>query len=272
MSSKKCSPLDALERLRLHLLERQSSGQTQVLLTNHSLAKLKGFKEKIVRSKEINSDSSSRNPTASAKQVLLDRIKKDAASCPKCRGLKSLRQKMVFASGNPDSDIMFVGEAPGKEEENQGLPFVGPSGQLLTKIIKAMGINREDVYISNIVKFRPKVESKNQGAANRKPTSEEMSASLEYILAEIEVVQPKLVVALGGTAMEGLLAINGSVASARGKLHDLGNCKAMITYHPSYLLRSRNSKQDKRKVWEDILMAMEYLNMPISPKQRSFFE
>jgi DNA polymerase len=177
---------------------------------------------------------------------------------------------MVFAVGNPDADLMFIGEAPGAEEEKQREPFVGPAGQLLTKIVQTMGLKRESVYISNIVKFRPSTGAPNQGTANRAPTSEEMEASVGFVKREIEIVQPKLIVALGGTAMTGLLGIEDGVGRARGHLHRFEGWPTIVTYHPSYLLRS-GELRDKRKVWEDMLFAMEHIGMPISEKQRGYF-
>ena len=176
----------------------------------------------------------------------------------------------MFATGNPDADLMFVGEAPGMEEEKKHRPFVGPAGQLLDKIIKVMGLERDDVYISNIVKFRPSTGAGSQGSSNRKPTAEEMATSVGYVLEEIEVVQPRAIVALGGTAMEGLLGLEGGVARNRSQFHTLRGIPVLVTYHPSYLLR-KPELSEKRKVWQDMLLVMEQLQMPISPKQRRFF-
>lgn len=182
--------------------------------------------------------------------------------------MESLRDTMVFAVGNPDADLMFVGEAPGAEEEKAREPFVGPAGQLLTKIIKAMGLAREQVYISNIVKFRPKVP--NQTTQNRKPTLEEMEPFRDYVAREVEIVQPKVIIALGGTAAQGLVAYEGSVGAARMQKHDFRGIPTLVTYHPSYLLRNP-ALSERRKLWEDCMKAMEILGMPISPKQRGFF-
>ena len=149
-------------------------------------------------------------------------------------------------------------------------PFVGPAGRLLTKIIQTMGLRREAVYISNIVKFRPKIGDGRQGTSNRAPSPEEMAASVDYVKREIEIVEPKIIVALGGTAMTGLLGLDGSVGRARGRKYEFEGRPAIVTYHPSYLLRS-GALSEKRKVWEDMLFAMEELGMPVSEKQRGFF-
>ena len=188
------------------------------------------------------------------------------------RALGTLRGVMVFAMGNPEADVMFIGEAPGAEEERQREPFVGPAGQLLTKIITAMGLKRTEVYISNICKFRPAIEK--QGSANRKPTPEEMRTCLPFILAEIDIVQPKVIVALGGTAAEGL-GINGPVTRNRGRLHSIKDIPVVVTYHPSYLLRQEQEGRGieaKRQSWEDMLLAMGTAGLPITEKQRGFFK
>lgn len=165
---------------------------------------------------------------------------------------------------------MFVGEAPGGEEERQREPFVGPAGQLLTKIIGAMGLQRTEVYISNICKFRPALP--NQRESNRKPTAQEMAACLPFVMAEIEIIQPKVIVALGATAMEGLLQWEkAAVSRNRGKFHDFNGIPLAVTYHPSYLLHNQELTE-RRKVWEDMMMVMERLGMPISDKQRGFFQ
>jgi len=184
------------------------------------------------------------------------------------RKLGTLRETMVFSTGNPEADLMFVGEAPGYQEEQQREPFVGPAGQKLDDIIKAMGLSRPQVYISNIVKFRP--ASPGQTTNNRKPTPEEMASCMSFIRAEVEIVKPRCIVALGGSAAEGLLGLAGPVTAMRGKWHDFGGIPVRVTYHPSYLLRT-SSVRDKRAVWEDMLETMEKLGMPISDKQRSFF-
>ena len=257
-----------LRSLSSHLKKRQRSGDNYIQLNQGSANKLKNLKPAI-RGKFAN--DTVKNETAS-KSVLIDQLRDEIYESEKIRNLGTLRDKLVFSSGVPESDIMFIGEAPGYEEEVKGMPFVGPSGQLLTKIIKAMGLNRENVYISNIVKFRPAIDSQDQGTSNRKPSHEEMRVSLPFMLNEIEVIKPKVMVALGATAMQGLLNINAPLASARGKIHLAHGCKAVVTYHPSYLLRSKSPNRDKRKLWEDMLMVMKILGLNISEKQKNYFK
>jgi DNA polymerase len=204
-----------------------------------------------------------------SKAEQLAALRAQAENWAPARSLGTLRQTMVFATGNPDARIMLVGEAPGYEEERKREPFVGPAGQKLNDILKAMGLAREEVYISNIVKFRPATPK--QTTNNRKPTLEEMASCLPFIRSEVGIVKPECIIALGGTAAEGLLGLTGSVGSMRGSWHEFGGIPVRVTYHPSYLLRSQSDLSTKRQVWEDMLAVMERLGMPISEKQRGFF-
>lgn len=196
-------------------------------------------------------------------------LARQAENWEPARRLGSLRGTMVFSTGNPEADLMFVGEAPGYQEELQREPFVGAAGQKLNDILKAMGLARESVYISNIVKFRPAMPG--QTTNNRKPTIEEMASCISFVRAEVEIVKPRCIVALGGTAAEGLLGLTGSVAAMRGKWYEFGGIPVRVTYHPAYLLHNNSGAQDKRRVWEDMLEVMEKLALPISDKQRSYF-
>jgi uracil-DNA glycosylase family 4 len=163
---------------------------------------------------------------------------------------------------------MFIGEAPGEDEDLQGEPFVGRAGQLLTKMILAMGLTREQVYIANIVKCRPDMPAGVPG--NRKPTRQEMDTCVPYLRAQIDVIKPTAMVALGATAVEGLLGPVGTIGTLRGRFLEYRGTPLMATYHPSYLLRNQ-SNTEKRKVWEDLLKVMARLEMPITDKQRGFF-
>jgi uracil-DNA glycosylase family 4 len=170
--------------------------------------------------------------------------------------------------GNSEARILFVGEAPGEDEDLQGEPFVGRAGQLLTKMIVAMGLTREQVYIANILKCRPDMPAGSSG--NRKPTRDEMDTCLPYLRAQIDVIRPKIMITLGATALEGLLGPVGGISKLRGKFLEYRGIPLMPTFHPSYLLRNA-SNTEKRKVWEDLLQAMERIGMPISEKQRGYF-
>ncbi len=178
-------------------------------------------------------------------------------------------KQAVFGVGNLDSPIFFCGEAPGADEETQGIPFVGRAGQLLTKIIEAMGVSRDEVYIGNIMNWRPET---GEEFGNRPPTYEEMVKCLPYLKAQVQVIQPKVIVALGATAVTGLLGPDPDrrMGSSRGNFFEFAGTPVMVTYHPSYLLRN-NTNAAKRVVWEDLMKVMERVGMPISEKQRKFF-
>ena len=188
--------------------------------------------------------------------------------CEKCPHLVKSRTQVVFGVGNIDAELMFVGEAPGADEDLQGEPFVGKAGQLLTKIIEAMGFTRGDIYIGNVLKCRPDMPGGESG--NRKPTTSEMETCLPYLREQIDLIQPRVLVALGATAMQGLLNETAPMASLRGRWHEFQGIPLMATYHPAYLLRNQ-SMSEKRKVWEDMLQVLERLGKPISAKQRNFF-
>src|SRR5690606_23134233 len=150
------------------------------------------------------------------------------------RALGTLRDTLVFSAGNPDARLMLVGEAPGYQDEREREPFVGAAGQKLNDILRAMGLSREEVYLTNVVKFRPAMAK--QTTNNRKPTAEEMAACLPLIRAEIEVVQPAAIIALGAGAAEGLLGVDVPVAELRETWHDFRGTPLRVTFHPSYLL------------------------------------
>jgi len=204
-----------------------------------------------------------------SKTERLSALRQQAANWAPARALGTLRETLVFAAGNPDARLMLVGEAPGHEEEKQGEPFVGPAGQKLDGILQTMGLSRQDVYLSNIVKFRP--ATPRQTTNNRKPGPEEIAACLPFIRAEIDTVRPACIIALGSTAAEGLLGLTGSLAGMRGAWHQFEGIPVRVTYHPSYLLQSDETFAIRRPLWEDMLMVMEELILPISAKQRGFF-
>ncbi len=189
---------------------------------------------------------------------------------PVCNAHVKPGKKVVFGIGNLSAKIFFCGEAPGADEEIQGVPFVGRAGQLLTKIISAMGLKREEVYIGNIMNWRPEMPT---SRGNRPPTSEEMAYCLPYLEAQIAIVRPQVVVALGKTAVNGLLGEdpNRKMGAIRGKWSKFGESDLMITYHPSFLLQYGNNNTMKRLVWEDMMAVMERVGIPVSEKQRNYF-
>jgi len=185
----------------------------------------------------------------------LEELRLAIEECHRCP-LGETRNKFVFGEGRSDARLMFVGEAPGREEDRQGRPFVGRAGQLLTRMIKAMGLDRRDVFIGNILKCRP--------PENRTPTLAEMAVCLPYIMQQIRIIRPEIVCALGATALKGLLRDpRASISRMRGKFINWEGLKLMPTYHPAYLLRSPG---EKRKSWEDVQKMMAELGLPM-PKR-----
>jgi uracil-DNA glycosylase family 4 len=203
-----------------------------------------------------------------AKAQAFAELRERALVCRKCPHLASSRRNVVFGVGSIEAELMFVGEAPGGDEDEQGEPFVGRAGELLTRIIKTMGLTRAQVYIGNILKCRP--DTPGQATGNRKPTAEEMQTCIPYLHTQIDLIQPKVLVALGATAVEGLLGKTIGITRLRGHWQIYRGIPLMPTYHPAYLLRNQ-SLAEKRKVWEDMLQVMEKLALPISEKQRGYF-
>ena len=189
-------------------------------------------------------------------------IREDLGDCTRCKLHKQGRKQIVFGVGNPHAELMFVGEGPGADEDTQGEPFVGRAGQLLNNMIKAMGIRREDVYIANIVKCRP--------PGNRTPERDECETCSPFLMRQIAVVKPKVVVALGAVAAKNLLAMNAPMSELRGRFYDFvpsgaqssdaswQGAKLAVTYHPAFLLRD---PRQKGEAWKDLQMVMKYLGL-----------
>jgi DNA polymerase len=197
-----------------------------------------------------------------------DSLEKAVLGCIQCPHLVRSRTQVVFGVGNRQAELLFVGEAPGADEDAQGEPFVGRAGQLLTKIIEAMGFTRETVFIANVLKCRPDMPAGESG--NRKPRGEEMATCLPWLREQIKLVKPRAIVALGATAAEGLLGETRPMRELRGTWLDFDGTPVMTTYHPAYLLRNQTITE-KRKVWEDMLLVLEKLGRKITPKQERYF-
>ena len=180
---------------------------------------------------------------------LLDDLRAVVTACEKCRLSKS-RTQVVYGVGNPNADLMFIGEAPGRDEDLQGEPFVGRAGQLLTDIIKAMKLTRDDVYIANVIKCRP--------PENRPPEQDELDECRPYIRRQVEIIQPKVIVTLGRFALQSLTEKAYAISSARGEWLDYNGVKVMPTYHPAYLLRTPSAKKE---VWADMKKVMTELGL-----------
>ncbi len=195
-------------------------------------------------------------------------IREDIGDCTRCKLHQQGRKQIVFGVGNPHAELMFVGEGPGADEDIQGEPFVGRAGQLLNNMIKAMGIRREDVYIANVVKCRP--------PGNRTPERDECDTCSPFLMRQIAVIKPKVVVALGAVAAKNLLAMNASMAELRGRFYDFmptgarssdptwQGAKLAVTYHPAFLLRD---PRQKGEAWKDLQMVMKYLGLKPPAKQ-----
>ena len=203
-----------------------------------------------------------------AKAAAFDDLRRRALSCVKCAHLAASRRNVAFGVGDINAQLMFIGEAPGADEDEQGEPFVGVAGQLLTKIIQAMGLTRDSVYIANILKCRP--DTPGQATGNRKPTPAEMQTCIPYLHEQIDLIRPRVIVALGATAVEGLLGKTIGITRLRGQWRTYRGIPLMPTYHPAYLLRNQ-ALAEKRRVWEDMLQVMQKLEMPISRKQQNYF-
>ena len=177
-------------------------------------------------------------------------IREDIGDCTRCRLAKQGRKQIVFGVGNPRAELMFIGEAPGADEDIQGEPFVGRAGQLLNNMIKAMGLSREEIYIANIIKCRP--------PGNRTPERDECETCSPFLMRQIAAIKPKAIVALGAIAAKTLLAINAPMMELRGKWYDFRGTKLAVTYHPAFLLRD---PRQKKEAWKDLQMVMKELGL-----------
>jgi len=205
-----------------------------------------------VKRKKNKPTSSAKPETAPTGIKTLEDVQKWLGACKRC-GLCRERNEIVFGSGNPKARLMFIGEGPGADEDKQGLPFVGRAGQLLSKIIEAMGLTRDDVYIANIVKCRP--------PSNRVPEPDEISQCLPFLKAQIDLVSPEVIVALGLTAARALTQTEHNMANLRGQFQTIAwknEITLMPTYHPAYLLRNPSAK---KIVWEDMKLVKDRLGL-----------
>ncbi len=189
----------------------------------------------------------------------LEQIRKNLGPCQRCK-LGVTRKNLVFGVGNPRARLVFVGEGPGADEDTQGEPFVGDAGKMLNRIITAMGLKREDVYICNVVKCRP--------PQNRPPESDEISACSPFLLRQLQSVRPEVIVALGTSAAQALLQTKTPISKMRGKFHDFHGMPLMPTYHPSYLLRTGGNSDSFWSVWDDMVQVLQFLKLPVPDKSR----
>jgi uracil-DNA glycosylase len=185
----------------------------------------------------------------------LRQIREDLGDCTRCRLHKQGRKQIVFGVGNPRAELMFVGEGPGADEDEQGEPFVGRAGQLLNKMIEAMGLKREQVYIANVVKCRP--------PGNRTPEKDECDTCSPFLMRQIEMIRPKAIVALGAVAAKTLLGVTDSMNNLRKRSYDFRGTTLFVTYHPAYLLRD---PRQKAEAWKDLQNVMSFLGLELPRK------
>lgn len=205
---------------------------------------------------DLSDANTRREANASDHAQALRMIREDLGDCTRCRLHQQGRKQIVFGVGDPNAELMFIGEAPGADEDMQGEPFVGRAGQLLTNMIKAMGLRREDVYIANIIKCRP--------PGNRTPEHDECETCSPFLMRQIAVIKPKVIVALGAVAAKTLLAINAPMSEFRGHWYDFRGTKLAVTYHPAFLLRD---PRQKKETWKDLQMVMHELGLPVPAKE-----
>jgi DNA polymerase len=198
-------------------------------------------------------------PSASSEPQTLVEVRRLLGDCQRC-GLAATRTKLVFGAGNPQARILFVGEAPGADEDRRGEPFVGEAGAVLTRIIEAMGLKREQAYITNLLKCRT--------PANRHPHKDEVDHCLPFLVQQIRVIGPELIVALGTSAAQTLLQTKEPISQLRGQFHSFHGIPVMPTFHPSFLLHHKDNKQHYWDVWNDMVQVLGRLNLPVPEKKR----
>jgi uracil-DNA glycosylase family 4 len=199
-------------------------------------------------------------PSLEQRRQALELLAEQVSTCSRCSELFCTRTQTVFGQGSPGAELCFIGEAPGADEDAQGLPFVGPAGQLLNKIIAACGLKREEVYIGNILKCRP--------PGNRTPRADEAANCREYLERQLELVAPKFICTLGGCAAQNLLQTTQSLGRLRGRFHDYKGIPVLCTYHPAYLLPHRSPDKQtelerKKAVWEDMKLLLARMGRPV---------
>ena len=198
-------------------------------------------------------------PESAEQHETLEQIRKDLGDCQRCK-LGATRKKLVFGVGNPKARLVFIGEGPGADEDEKGEPFVGDAGRMLNRIITAMGLQREEVYICNVVKCRP--------PQNRNPEKDEIATCSPFLLRQLQSVRPEVIVALGTFAAQSVLDTKEPISKLRGRFRDFHGIPLMPTYHPSYLLRSGGNSDSFWTVWDDMTQVLRLLKLPVPDKAR----
>ena len=250
---------DVIEDIRNLLEYARSLGMTEVPVPKMKMAQpIAGGRTRAgpKRGTKITAKpgSSSMGRSKEQKGRQLERLRKEIGDCNRCQ-LHKGRTHVVFGVGNPNADLMFIGEGPGRDEDLQGIPFVGRAGQLLTRIINAMGYSRDEVYIANIVKCRP--------PNNRNPGPEEVDTCMPFLIRQVEIIEPRVIVCLGSVAAQNLLGTDEKITRLRGHFTEWRGIPVMPTYHPAFLLRNPNMK---KPVWEDMKKVMKALGKKVKAR------
>uniref|UniRef100_A0A831UE24 Type-4 uracil-DNA glycosylase n=1 Tax=Geobacter metallireducens TaxID=28232 RepID=A0A831UE24_GEOME len=248
---------ETIASLRRYLEELQETGVDELLLAPAPLEeKPRPLPEAVAAGAPSAPPAPVAEPPAASAGETLDDIRRDLGECVRC-GLAKTRTNLVFGVGNPRARLVFIGEAPGRDEDLKGEPFVGEAGQLLTKIIQAMGFSRDEVYICNVLKCRP--------PENRNPHHDEIERCAPFMLRQVRAIGPEAVVALGTFAAQTLLATKEPISRLRGRFHDYHGIPLMPTFHPAFLVRY---PERKREVWEDMKQVMALLGKEVATKKR----
>jgi DNA polymerase len=255
---------DVIERLRDHALYARAMGVRDVPVVSQPMPSLRvpspavaevapRYPTPVGRPRPPVQSAPHHDPATALAQLRNETI----GDCQRCK-LAPTRTQVVFGVGNPRAALVFVGEAPGADEDAQGIPFVGRAGQLLTKIIEAMGLRRDDIYIANIIKCRP--------PGNRNPQPDEIASCEPFLIAQLDIIRPKVICALGTFAAQTLLKTKEPISRLRGRWQAYQGIPLMPTYHPAYLLRNANEKET---VWKDVQLILTQLGLPVPPRAKT---
>ncbi len=261
-----------------YLTAQQQRGKHHIYLTDEARATLRELQEESRAPQPAHPSNLARLPTEAPPQVAitggskaaqLQSLRHQIATWRNGQALENMRTELVFSEGSPDAELVIIGESPGYEDEKRRCPFAGATGEKLDRILTAMGLSREKVYLTNIAKFRPK--TRNQTTNNRALTAAEVALFMPWLRAELAILQPKVILAAGETVAQFLLENQQPTATLRGKWHAMDGTPLRASLHPSCLLIAGDDLKTKRALWEDMLAVMEHLSMAITEKHRGYF-
>ncbi len=252
------TPQQSLWRdLRVYLEYERDEGRTRITVTEATMKRMESWSAETAECRRPDDGHESLAASAVSQPAELDVIASEIAACTRC-DLSRSRNRTVPGHGNPHPQLLFIGEAPGEEEDRQGRPFVGRSGALLTRMLENLGLSRDEVFIANINKCRP--------PGNRPPAPRERETCMPFLERQIAVLRPRVIIVLGATALHGLLGVETSISKARGTWHEYRGIPVMPTYHPSYLLRNKSSRF---ATWEDMLKVLERIGRRPLPAKKT---